>query len=66
MSLYMAAVWGLPMQIFVCLMGISVSMLSITGVIVWLRKRRARVVKQSTNTQAQPISHVMESVRSSK
>lgn len=40
--LHMAQVFGLPMQIFVCAMGILIVMLSITGVTIWLRKRRAR------------------------
>jgi uncharacterized iron-regulated membrane protein len=44
-SLHMAAVWGLPMQIFVCMMGLIVAALSITGVIIWLKKYRARRYK---------------------
>jgi uncharacterized iron-regulated membrane protein len=40
--LHTAAVWGLPYQIFVCCMGIVVAMLSITGVYIWLKKRKAR------------------------
>jgi uncharacterized iron-regulated membrane protein len=41
-TLHMAGIWGLPFQIFVCLMGLVVAMLSITGVYIWLKKRRAR------------------------
>ena len=41
-TLHMANIWGLPFQIFVCLMGFVVAMLSITGVYIWLKKRRAR------------------------
>ena len=41
-SLHMAAVWGLPMKLFVCTMGLVVGMLSITGVVIWARKRDAR------------------------
>ena len=41
-SLHMAAVWGLPMKLFVCTMGLVVGMLSITGVVIWARKRKAR------------------------
>ncbi len=41
-SLHMAKVFGLPMQVFVCLMGLTVVMLSLTGVIIWSRKRSAR------------------------
>jgi uncharacterized iron-regulated membrane protein len=32
----------LPFRIFICLFGILLSILSITGVLVWLRKRRVR------------------------
>ena len=41
-TLHMANIWGLPFQIFVCLMGFVVAMLSSTGVYIWLKKRRAR------------------------
>ncbi len=41
-SLHMAKVWGLPMRIFVCVMGVIVAMLSVTGVIIWWRKRSSR------------------------
>ncbi|WP_347987583.1 PepSY-associated TM helix domain-containing protein [Methylomonas sp. AM2-LC] len=40
-ALHMARVWGIPFKIFVCLMGLVVAMLSITGVYIWLKKRRA-------------------------
>lgn len=40
--LHMAAVFGVPMQIFVCAMGLVIVALSITGVVIWLKKRRAR------------------------
>jgi hypothetical protein len=41
-SLHMARVFGRPMQVFVCLMGLVVAMLSVTGIIIWLQKRRVR------------------------
>lgn len=41
-TLHMAATWGLPFQIFVCVTGMVIAMLSVTGLRVWLRKRRAR------------------------
>lgn len=41
-ALHMAAVWGAPFKLFVCLMGLAVSMLSVTGVLIWWRKRQAR------------------------
>jgi uncharacterized iron-regulated membrane protein len=40
--LHMAAVFGPPMQIFVCIMGLLITMLSVTGVTIWWKKRRAR------------------------
>lgn len=42
-SLHMAAVWGMPFKVFVTVVGIAVAMLSVTGVIIWHRKRRARL-----------------------
>lgn len=40
-TLHMSVMWGWPLQLLVCLMGLAVTMLSITGVIIWLKKRRA-------------------------
>lgn len=37
--LHFGHVWGLPFRTFVCVMGIVVALLSVTGVIVWWRKR---------------------------
>ncbi len=39
--LHTARVFGMPMQIFVCVMGLVITALSVTGVIIWLRKRHA-------------------------
>jgi uncharacterized iron-regulated membrane protein len=39
--LHMAAVGGLAMQIFVCAMGLAIMALCVTGVVVWLKKRKA-------------------------
>jgi uncharacterized iron-regulated membrane protein len=41
-ALHMANVFGLPYRIFVCLLGLVVVMLSVTGVYLWWKKRRAR------------------------
>ena len=41
--LHMAGVFGLPYRIFVSLLGLAVTMLSVTGVLIWLRKRSARL-----------------------
>lgn len=42
-ALHMAALWGWPLKLFICAMGLVVVMLSVTGVAIWVRKRRARV-----------------------
>lgn len=41
-ALHMANVFGLPYRIFVCVMGLVIVMLSVTGVVIWLKKRAAR------------------------
>lgn len=41
-ALHTGRVWGLPYRIFLCLMGLIVAMLSVTGVVIWLKKRQAR------------------------
>lgn len=40
-ALHTAAFWGLPMKLFVCVMGLVVVGLSLTGVHLWLAKKRA-------------------------
>lgn len=40
-ALHMANVFGLPYRIFVSVLGLAIIMLSTTGIIIWLRKRRA-------------------------
>jgi uncharacterized iron-regulated membrane protein len=42
-ALHMGNVFGLPYRIAVCVVGLFVALLSITGVVVWWHKRRARV-----------------------
>jgi uncharacterized iron-regulated membrane protein len=41
-SLHMAMKWSLPFRIFVTLVGILTAILSITGVYIWIKKRKAR------------------------
>jgi uncharacterized iron-regulated membrane protein len=36
------AILGLPYRIFVCILGLVITMLSVTGVYIWWKKRRAR------------------------
>jgi len=45
-ALHMAQIWGLPFRIFVTVMGLVITMLSITGVYIWLKKRNARHISQ--------------------
>lgn len=51
LALHMAKVWGLPMQIFVSAMGLLVVGLTMTGFIIWLKKRKSRhIIKQKKST----------------
>lgn len=43
-AVHKAKVWGLPMQIFVSAMGLLVVGLTVTGVIIWFKKRKSRTV----------------------
>ena len=46
-ALHETNVFGLPYRIFVCFMGLAVVVLSVTGIIIWLRKRRSRAIHRS-------------------
>lgn len=41
-ALHQADVFGMPYRIFVCLLGIVITMLSATGIYIWWKKLRAR------------------------
>lgn len=41
-ALHMGNVFGLPYRIFVCITGLIVVMLSVTGIIIWSKKRRVQ------------------------
>jgi len=62
--LHMAGVFGLPMQIFVCVMGLVIATLSITGVYIWWKRRCARVKSRHVPVGASPdrVSHSWRSV----
>ena len=47
MALHMALVFGLPYRICVSLIGALVTMLSVTGVVIWTKKRSARIGRTS-------------------
>jgi len=41
-ALHMGNVFGLPYRIFVCVMGLLITMLSVTGIYIWWKKLKAR------------------------
>lgn len=41
-ALHMGHVFGMPYRIFVCALGLVIVMLSVTGIIIWIRERRVR------------------------
>lgn len=43
LALHMANVFGMPYRVFVCVLGLLIVMLSVTGVVIWLKKRRSRL-----------------------
>ena len=51
-ALHMADVFGWPWRVCVTLLGGVVAMLSVTGVLIWARKRRARVAGRRRITRA--------------
>ncbi|MFD1123638.1 PepSY-associated TM helix domain-containing protein [Methylophilus flavus] len=52
LALHTAKVWGMPMQIFVSTMGFGVIGLTVTGVLIWLKKRSSRqLVRQLKQAQ---------------
>lgn len=55
--LHSGRIIGLPGRILVSLMGAVVAMLSITGIVIWLRKRQSRRVDQKVrnSTRANPL-----------
>ncbi len=58
-GLHMAAVFGLPWRIFVCALGLAVVMLSVTGVYIWLKKRRARRRSASRRVVVKPAARAI-------
>ena len=50
--LHSGRILGLPGRILVSLLGLAVAMLSLTGVVIWVRKRRARVRGEQRSRQA--------------
>lgn len=46
------ALGGWPLQLAVCALGVLVAMLSVTGLVIWLRKRRGRVAASRYNASS--------------
>lgn len=58
-ALHMTRVFGLPYQIFVCALGLLITMLSVTGVYIWWKKRRARkfsATRRSETAEAEEVA----------
>lgn len=45
-ALHLAMLWGLPYKVFLAFAGIVVAALSISGVLIWQRKRNAQMVRR--------------------
>ena len=54
--LHSGRIIGLPGRIMVSLMGLIVAMLSVTGVIIWVRKRRARAASWIERADRSPVA----------
>lgn len=52
-ELHMANLFGLPYRVFVCLLGLAITMLSVTGVYIWWKKRKARRSQKSVRGGAE-------------
>ncbi|MGA8170664.1 MAG: PepSY-associated TM helix domain-containing protein [Methylocystis sp.] len=55
-ALHMGHVFGLPYRMFVCVLGLIISMLSVTGIYIWWKKRKARVHRRAAMSQEAPAS----------
>lgn len=55
---HMTRVFGMPFRILVCGMGFVIAMLSATGVYIWWKKRRARILR-SQPMQSHPARDVL-------
>lgn len=64
-ELHEANVFGLPYKIFVCVLGLAIAALSVTGVYLWWRKRAARL-HRSASTKARAKGERAKSCSSSR
>lgn len=53
-ALHIADVFGLPYRIFVSVLGLLITALSVTGVVIWMRKRSARIARPINPDQPSP------------
>jgi uncharacterized iron-regulated membrane protein len=51
--LHVGAIWGLPHRIVLCVLGVMTATLSVTGVMLWSRKRRAKRLHRRRVTRVQ-------------
>lgn len=56
-GLHMGLIGGLPYRIFVTILGLAVTGLSMTGVIIWMRKRSARLLSRQRRV---PPPHLLQ------
>ena len=54
--LHSGRIFGLPGRILISGMGLMVAALSVTGVVIWYRKRRARLAVRRTSMESQPLT----------
>ena len=57
-ALHMGKVFGLPYRLLVVVLGVVTAVLSVTGVVIWLRKRQGRRAVQPQR-QATPDARAM-------
>ncbi len=51
-EMHMANIFGLPFRIFVCVLGLGIGMLCVTGVYIWWKKRAARLASTSSHASS--------------
>ncbi|WP_338767253.1 PepSY-associated TM helix domain-containing protein [Massilia sp. METH4] len=54
-SLHLAALWGVPFKLFMTMLGLAVAMLSVTGVVIWRRKRQGRIAAAQRNKRSEAV-----------
>lgn len=54
--LHSGRILGLPGRILLSVLGLAVAMLSLTGILIWLRKRAGRVAARQRAGKAQPVT----------